>query len=90
MGFFYDQAELESAVADVAALSPAARKVLASVIEHQEKSVTKVSPSAELLEDLGFIFIRNRSFFDGSAVLNSSLWGEEALDEYENRKALQR
>lgn len=86
MRFFDSPEELERAVADIAALSPAARKVLSSVIEHQGKHVTKVSPSAEQLEDLGFLFIRDRSVYDSSARLDPSLWGEEALDAYEARK----
>lgn len=77
--------ELDRAVADIAALSPATRKVLASAIEHQGRTVTKVSPSAQQLEDLGFLFIRSKNRYDGSAVLSPSLWGEEALDTYEVR-----
>lgn len=78
--------ELDRAVADIAALSPATRKVLASAIEHQGRTVTKVSPSAQQLEDLGFLFIQSQNRYDGSAVLSPSLWGEEALDTYEVRQ----
>ena len=77
--------ELDRAVADIAALSPATRKVLASAIEHQGRTVTKISPSAQQLEDLGFLFIQSQNRYDGSAVLSPSLWGEEALDTYETR-----
>lgn len=79
--------ELDRAVADIAALSPATRKVLASAIEHQGKLVTKVSPSALQLEDLGFLFIQQQNRYDGSAILAPSLWGEEALDTYEERQS---
>jgi hypothetical protein len=81
------QAELDAAVADVAALSPGGRTLLSKIIENQGIRVTTVSATAEKLSDLGFIFIRNTSIFDRSGELDPALWGEEALDEYETRKA---
>jgi hypothetical protein len=85
--WFDTDEELDQAVADVAALSPAARRLLSEVIEHQGKRVTAVSKAALALEGLGFIFVRNQSFYDRSGDLDPSLWGEEALDVYETRKA---
>lgn len=84
--WFETQDEADHAVADVAALSPAARTLLSQIIETQGKPVTKVSKAALKLEDLGFIHIRNETPYDTTATLVPSLWGEEALDLYEQKK----
>lgn len=85
--WFTDQHELDAAVADIDALPPAARNLLARLVESQEAKVSKVSPSAERLFDLGFLHIWDA--YDG-ATMQPSLYGEEALSEWEDRRGIRR
>lgn len=84
--WFSTQEELDEAIADIKALSPGARKVLAKAIETQGYRVSRISPSARILEDLGFIFIKDLSNYSDESTLTPSLWGEEALGAYEDLK----
>jgi hypothetical protein len=87
MPIWYEtEAELDRAVADVAALSPQTRRLLAKAVETQGYTVGKISKSIDLLSEIGFLYIRNTSNYDGSATVTPTLWGEEALDVYEERK----
>jgi hypothetical protein len=61
-----------------------ARKLLEECVEHQGVKRSKLSPTAESLEEYGFVFIRE----DGDFMLQSfriapSLAGEEALEALE-------
>jgi hypothetical protein len=84
--WFSTQEELDEAIRDIKALSPATRKVLAKAIETQGYQVSRISPGARILEDLGFIFIKDLSSFGSECTLTPSLWGEEAYGAFEDLK----
>lgn len=58
-----------------------ARKFLAECVEAQLVTRTKISESATKLENLGFIFIQDKSdLFSSSFEIRPSISGEEALE----------
>jgi hypothetical protein len=74
--------ELERSADDLSGMPPAARRLLATLVQEGELIRQKASPSAEALYDAGFLFIRERGrgLFDEGVMLVASLAGEEALD----------
>ena len=76
--FFSDDVVLE-AVAELRGLSSVARKLLSEVITDQVVERKKVSPTMQILEDIGFISIRQIDRFSDRVEICSTLIGEEAL-----------
>lgn len=83
--FFESDGELEIAAKQVKALSTTARNLLSECAEHTVLTRKTVSKAASTLEDLGFIRIIKRDLYltDVEYDLRVTLWGEEALQAYE-------
>ena len=78
--FFETAEEAQVAASELRGMGPAARKLLAECIEHQELSRTAISKAADSLHQAGFIFIRGGDqLFDRTFTLTPSLAGEDAL-----------
>ncbi|QRD62717.1 hypothetical protein H8Z72_23510 (plasmid) [Xanthomonas citri pv. citri] len=87
------QEDLENSANDLAAMSPAARRMLAEIVQEGTVQRQKASPSAEALHEAGFIFIREHGqygMFDTGVTLTASLAGEEALEWLDRRREQKR
>lgn len=71
--------ELLRAAKALKALGGHARKLLEECVETQGTPRAKVSKTAEALESLGLLFIRDLNFWGTEVLLTPSIWGEEAL-----------
>ena len=73
-------ADVHESAQSLAQMGPAARRLLAEVVEHQGCNRTSISKSAQALEDAGFVFIRESGLLSVERVrITPSLAGEEAL-----------
>lgn len=62
-----------------------ARRLLEECVAEQQLTRKQVSTAARLLENAGFIFVRDEGdIFEPKFVLTPSLAGEEALEALEN------
>jgi hypothetical protein len=83
---FFDSEEDAAAAAEtLRTLGPAAKKLLAECVEKQELIRNSLSPTAEALNNAGFIFIREDGW--GQFQLSPSLAGEDALTALEVSRA---
>ncbi len=80
--FFFEKDDaLHEAVKSLREAGSMARKFLSECVESQLVTRTKISKSAKNLENLGFIFIQDKSdVFSSSFEIRPSLAGEEALE----------
>lgn len=80
--WFETDVERAAALADLKALSPAARRLLSEVVAQQELT-RKLSAAARALNDAGFLLISEPDYWSKLCTMRPSLWGEEALELYD-------
>lgn len=76
---FFSDDEVENAVSELRGLSSVARKLLSEVIANQVVERKKISTTMQILENHGFISIRQIDKFSDSVEITSTLIGEEAF-----------
>ena len=71
---------------DLKRCNPAALKLLRDAVEQQELE-RKPSRASAQLEELSFIKVAEADFWTKKVMIKPTLWGEEALEEYEETNA---
>lgn len=78
----------DQAVVDLRALGGVALKILSECVEAQGIRRSRVSKAISALEDAGFVRVRELDpIFSTDVEVLPTLWGEEALDVYEQSNA---
>lgn len=85
--FSFDNPDaLEEQVSLFSELSKRERDLLGEVVEHQALKRTSLSKSMTSLQELGYIFLSDRStVFEKSIEIRPSLLGEEVLEAFQRK-----